>query len=370
MPKSDKSGIWCGSNLPSSGTPARADAYTGLAGPKARKPFRFTLFLPGGKLNRLKYFYVLAMYWIAYPLCTSGMTVMPSGYWGGWAVFALMAFLLLNAAILIISAIKRFHDLNEPGVNVLFLFVPFYNIYIGIKLLFFESVAGINSYGERDGNGHYWQAPLVMLLAPLLAFGGLLWGALYPSYPASVGNRSAYSPGCLSTPYSAPTPAKPNHYYNDTYQVSVDYPSTFFGGISLDFLLSTSNIRGSQVFTLECREHDSLSFSEYTEYDFTQLKDAYRDKYEFADMMDFGSYEIASDEITANDRYINGYRFLHFSFDHLIEGDIYWHHYIMANYDSKLIVIQIIVYSGDGSAALDKLLACADTFRFGEDAVP
>lgn len=43
--------------------------------------------------------------------------------------------------------IRRCHDLGKPGTYILFLFVPFYNIYVGIKILFFEGERGPNQYG-------------------------------------------------------------------------------------------------------------------------------------------------------------------------------------------------------------------------------
>jgi uncharacterized membrane protein YhaH (DUF805 family) len=43
--------------------------------------------------------------------------------------------------------IRRCHDLGKPGTYLLFLFVPFFNIYVGIKILFFEGDRGPNQYG-------------------------------------------------------------------------------------------------------------------------------------------------------------------------------------------------------------------------------
>jgi uncharacterized membrane protein YhaH (DUF805 family) len=355
---------WCGSNLRA----GRAEGDSGPGETARRKPFRLTLFNPRGRLNRLKYFYVLALFWIAYPFCISGLSFQSWSYGGGWVVITLLATLLLVFSLLIISMIKRFHDLNEPGVNVLFIFVPFYNIYIGVKLLFFDSVAGINNYGENDGNGHYWQAPIAMLLIPALA----LFGSMASYYGNWRAPAAAEAPAQYARyPLPTPTPLKPAHYYNAFYRVSMDTPAGWLDTDMDGFLLSKRNWLDSRELLLEVVDagDDTPQFPEFSEQDFTAYKSVFEDKYEFAGMADMDADDIVSD-IAVEDRYVNGYRFVQIRFMHSISHEEYRHYYICGIYDSKVIVIQLIVRDSDGNLALDELLACADTFRFGDDAEP
>lgn len=43
--------------------------------------------------------------------------------------------------------VKRLHDLGRPGWQLLLLAVPFYNIYLGLLLLFQQGAVGPNEYG-------------------------------------------------------------------------------------------------------------------------------------------------------------------------------------------------------------------------------
>ena len=47
----------------------------------------------------------------------------------------------------IITIIKRLHDLNRPGSDLLYLLIPLYNIVFGLMLTFQEGSKGINNYG-------------------------------------------------------------------------------------------------------------------------------------------------------------------------------------------------------------------------------
>ena len=44
--------------------------------------------------------------------------------------------------------VKRLHDLGKPGWQYFLMYVPLYNIYLGIVLLFVKGTAGPNEYGE------------------------------------------------------------------------------------------------------------------------------------------------------------------------------------------------------------------------------
>ncbi len=44
-------------------------------------------------------------------------------------------------------AVRRLHDLGKPGSHYWLLFVPLYNIYLGLVLFFTPGAPGVNSYG-------------------------------------------------------------------------------------------------------------------------------------------------------------------------------------------------------------------------------
>jgi uncharacterized membrane protein YhaH (DUF805 family) len=44
-------------------------------------------------------------------------------------------------------AVRRLHDLGKPGWHYWLFFVPLYNIYLGLVLLFTRGVTGTNEYG-------------------------------------------------------------------------------------------------------------------------------------------------------------------------------------------------------------------------------
>ena len=51
------------------------------------------------------------------------------------------------------AAVKRFHDLDRPGTHYWLLLIPFYNIYLGLVLLFEKGTVGDNKYGPDPLGG-------------------------------------------------------------------------------------------------------------------------------------------------------------------------------------------------------------------------
>lgn len=45
--------------------------------------------------------------------------------------------------------IQRFHDIERPGYHYFLGFIPFYNIYLGLVLLFKRGTNGSNKYGKN-----------------------------------------------------------------------------------------------------------------------------------------------------------------------------------------------------------------------------
>ena len=46
------------------------------------------------------------------------------------------------------EVVKRLHDLDRPGTHYWYLLIPFYNIYLGLLLLFKRGTSGCNQYGD------------------------------------------------------------------------------------------------------------------------------------------------------------------------------------------------------------------------------
>lgn len=55
---------------------------------------------------------------------------------------------LAGAVVIAFQGVRRLHDLDRPGTHYWLLLVPFYNIYLGLLLLFKKGTEGPNRYGE------------------------------------------------------------------------------------------------------------------------------------------------------------------------------------------------------------------------------
>ncbi len=108
------------------------------------------LFSKEGRLNRQGYFFktlivVLASWALAFVLgFAMGMADMPPdagsavGFIVGVGAAVIQAFLV----------VRRLHDLEKPGAHYFLMWVPLYNIYMGLVLLFVKGSTGQNQYGE------------------------------------------------------------------------------------------------------------------------------------------------------------------------------------------------------------------------------
>ena len=125
------------------------------------------LFSMKGRLNRAKYLlYVVVIYAITigiYVAVIAGSvgaalaTVDPNapneltaGGAAGMGIGMIIAFLVMavGAVVAAFQTVKRFHDLGKPGWWYwLLVFIPFFNIYLLIILLFQKGTTGDNTYG-------------------------------------------------------------------------------------------------------------------------------------------------------------------------------------------------------------------------------
>ncbi|MFZ5986002.1 MAG: DUF805 domain-containing protein [Bacillota bacterium] len=102
------------------------------------------LFSWQGRVGRLQYFGIHVIFSVIIGVIAGIATAV-----GDNAVLSLIVGLLyvVYAYVSVVTTIKRFHDLDRPGVHYFFLFIPFYNIYLSLVLLFKKGTEGPNTFG-------------------------------------------------------------------------------------------------------------------------------------------------------------------------------------------------------------------------------
>lgn len=112
------------------------------------------LFSAKGRAGRMEYF--IHSFSESIIILLGAVVFSPSNGDGGQIEEVLNAVnrVIYSAAILggiiakVCVTIRRLHDLGRSGMNGFGLLVPFYNIYLGLILLFQEGQPGDNEYGE------------------------------------------------------------------------------------------------------------------------------------------------------------------------------------------------------------------------------
>lgn len=108
------------------------------------------LFSMQGRMNRQKYFLMNVLisliaygivFFIGFMMGMAGMTPEAASGVG----FFVAIFAVVIQAFLVV---KRCHDLGKSGANYWLMYIPLYNIYFGLVLLFTKGDAGTNQYGE------------------------------------------------------------------------------------------------------------------------------------------------------------------------------------------------------------------------------
>jgi len=108
------------------------------------------LFSMQGRFNRQKYFLTglvitLIMYALAFALgFAMGMAGMDP------AIATGVSYLITFIGIVVWSflVVKRLHDLGKPGWHYWLMYIPLYNVYLSLVLLFTKGITGPNQYGE------------------------------------------------------------------------------------------------------------------------------------------------------------------------------------------------------------------------------
>ena len=107
------------------------------------------LFSMEGRYNRARYFWtVFVLSLVLYVVClVLGRAIGSAG--GTPATGAVLSLLITIPGTVIIAFqyVKRLHDLDRPGSHYWLFLIPFYNIYLGLVLLFKKGTEGANKYG-------------------------------------------------------------------------------------------------------------------------------------------------------------------------------------------------------------------------------
>lgn len=129
---------------------AQSCSCCGIPFGKKYEPISFTP--PGaidshGRIGRLSYFLTGIFVSLASGILSFAIAPSSDGGWIAFCIFILLPIIYISFA----AAIKRLHDLGHSGWWSLLSFIPFINLGLGIYLLFFKGMAGINKYGPPIG---------------------------------------------------------------------------------------------------------------------------------------------------------------------------------------------------------------------------
>ncbi len=108
------------------------------------------LFTMNGRITRKQYvlasvFVSFVGFVIAFGIgFASGMA--DTGEEAGNAISAIVSFAVAFVQALLI--VRRLHDIGKPGWHYWLFFVPLYNIYLGLVILFTPGTQGANEYGS------------------------------------------------------------------------------------------------------------------------------------------------------------------------------------------------------------------------------
>lgn len=108
------------------------------------------LFSMQGRFNRQKYFLTgliisLLMYAVAFAL---GFAMGMAGTDPAVATAASYVISFVGIIVWSFLVVKRLHDLGKPGSHYWLMYIPFYNVYLSLVLLFTKGASGPNQYGE------------------------------------------------------------------------------------------------------------------------------------------------------------------------------------------------------------------------------
>jgi uncharacterized membrane protein YhaH (DUF805 family) len=101
-----------------------------------------------GRYNRLRYFGFSVLVSIIGTIISTVLQLAAGNSESFVPFLFLIVLLIVEIYLSVCITVKRFHDLGKPGTHYFLLFIPFYNIYIALVLLFKKGDTGANAYGE------------------------------------------------------------------------------------------------------------------------------------------------------------------------------------------------------------------------------
>ena len=121
-----------------------------MAGDSTKKE---KLFSTSGRVGRLSYFLRTLVIYLVTVVALFGaifvlVNIVPHHISNQLAPLVGAGVGLIGSVIIILQAVKRFHDLNRPGIHFLLLLIPIYGLYISLLLLFQRGTSGPNDFGE------------------------------------------------------------------------------------------------------------------------------------------------------------------------------------------------------------------------------
>jgi uncharacterized membrane protein YhaH (DUF805 family) len=108
------------------------------------------LFSMKGRYNRAKYFWIEFGIFVFWVILANVLEAVVAKLGGSFNTMPILFTFIISPAILAIMAlqvVKRLHDIGRPGSHYWLLFIPLYNIYLGLVLLFQKGNEGGNQYG-------------------------------------------------------------------------------------------------------------------------------------------------------------------------------------------------------------------------------
>ena len=96
-------------------------------------------------------------------------------------IIVILIIMLLNFSSLMISSVRRLHDLNHSGWFVITMIIPFIGLITFIYLVFFAGTKGNNNFGLQPAKNSKLVV-FIGILLPLLAALGIIAAILLPIY--------------------------------------------------------------------------------------------------------------------------------------------------------------------------------------------
>lgn len=308
----------------------------------------YSVFSPRGRLNRLKFFYMQLISSFAMVITFTAQIFV---FMSASPLKEILSLLVLpvNALICVVqvfATVRRFHDIDEPGIHYLFLLIPFYNIYISLKLLFKSSAEEYNDYGETVNNHYYWQAPLTLLLLPIVYLSiGL--GSVGDSKHLSMLSRNPFE----------------RQYYSEQYQVGITFPN---GWIRTDLEGSLASAQqaffGLESIVLNARKSDLPSFDTLTREQLEQVCISMSDDKLISTLMqESGTQFVDVSDAYSNVKDINGKMFIQFGFkakykEVNVRGIV-----VLGAYNGRSIILAMCVPLNASDRTLDTMMDSADS---------